>query len=249
MTLKWDCAEIQIIGEREVQEDYSRYLSKDGNILCVLADGMGGHAAGEVAAKLAVDTFVNSAVEAGGPWFESFFNAANDANTAIAASSRENPERDGMGCTLIGVDLSDERLRWISIGDSRLMHFSKNDLRRVNADHSMATRLDTLARAGEITEEEARNDPTRHMLLYALTGDQLGTVDFNRKGLPIAEGDIIILASDGIDTLELREIASILNKFADWKASDIGRALVSAVIKCGNPRQDNTSVMVIRATG
>ena len=247
MTLRWECADIQIVGDRSNQEDYCRFHAEEDALLCVLADGMGGHAAGEVAAKLAVDTFLETCLQEKRPWSDSFIPALNEANRAIARSVNADPSREGMGCTLVAADLSGDILRWISVGDSSLLHYSGGELHKLNADHSMAAQLDALVRKGEITEEQARQDPSRHMLLSALTGEPVGRTDFNPKGRQLAAGDLILLASDGLDTLGTEQTTARLDAYAQWSADDIGRALVSAVVKCGKPGQDNTTVMVLRA--
>lgn len=247
MTLEWDFAAVQIIGEREKQEDYCRFYCEDGKLLAVLADGMGGHASGEVAARLAVNTFVSLASEAGFPWSNCFFNALNESNKSLGDAVRREPALEGMGCTLIGAEIADETIRWISVGDSRLFHLFDGNLRRINADHSMAAQLEAMVQSGDVSEEEARNSPSRHMLLSAVTGDQISRVDVNARGLPVVAGDIILVASDGIDTLNMMELEALLRKYAAWNAADLGRSIISAVVKHGRQNQDNITVMVIRA--
>ncbi|MDJ0930639.1 hypothetical protein [Breoghania sp.] len=82
-------------------------------------------------------------------------------------------------------------LRWISVGDSSLFHLASGPLLKINADHSMAAQLAALVRKGEITAEQAGKDPSRHMLLSALTGEHIARTDFKPKGVPIELGDII----------------------------------------------------------
>ncbi|WP_321501862.1 protein phosphatase 2C domain-containing protein [Breoghania sp.] len=248
MTLYWDCADIQVIGERKGQEDYSRFHVESDGALCILADGMGGHAAGDVAARLAVDTFLTTCLEVGFPWADHFLFALNEANKAIAAGVREEPARQGMGCTLVAVELRDGRLRWLSVGDSRLYLYRGGDLSRLNADHSMAGRLDALVATGEISVEQANADPSRNMLLSALTGEQIGLTDYNFRGRDVGAGDLVVLASDGLDTLDRAELHACLERYSGWRAEDIARGLVSCVIKRGRPRQDNTTALVVRVT-
>lgn len=247
MTLTWDHADVQILGDRKNQEDFCRFHVADRALLCVLADGMGGHAAGEVAAQLAVDAFMSVCLEREYGWYEAFVDALKAANDAIRERVCVEPDKAGMGCTLVAAEISEATVRWISVGDSRLLRFSQGALGQLNADHSMAAHLDALARSGEISTEQAQSDPSRHMLLAALTGDDLGRIDYNPRGRSLAAGDLIILASDGLDTLARPVLEERLSQYAHWRAGDIARALVSAVIKAGKPAQDNTTVMVTRA--
>lgn len=247
MSLQWECASYQIVGGREEQEDYCSHHDFGRSLLCVVADGMGGHAAGATAARLAVTSFMEVASAAASPRSNSFINALDDANRAIAAHVADHPQTEGMGCTLIGAELDGDHLRWISVGDSKLFHRSGETLAQVNADHSMASRLQIAVKNGDMTEEEAAASPSRHILLSALTGEEIAKVDYSVKGRAVRAGDMIILASDGIDTLTPARIAGILTESEAGDTADICRALLDAVTACAHPRQDNTTVMVARA--
>ncbi|WP_417691496.1 PP2C family protein-serine/threonine phosphatase [Roseibium sp.] len=242
----WDFAALQAIGQREQQEDYCAFLEANDAVLAVLADGMGGHEAGEIAARLSVDTFIKAIQAMDGPWAGSFLSAVHAANTALSSHVDQHPERAGMGCTLIGADIAPDCIRWVSVGDSRLYLFSNDTLEQLNADHSMGSRLDGLAARGEITFEQAQTDESRHMLLSALTGEQIELLDYSRKARVLSSGDLIILASDGLDSLTREDVQERLSKYKNWKASDIARGLLSAVLKCGKPRQDNISIIVVK---
>ncbi|NVK33438.1 MAG: serine/threonine-protein phosphatase [Rhodobacteraceae bacterium] len=247
MTANWAYADVQTIGERANQEDFCRAYAQGDQLLCVLADGMGGHAAGEIASKMVVDKFIDIATAGSSTsWSEYFLNAIDSANNTLSDAVRQNPELEGMGTTLVAAEFREAEVRWLSIGDSTLYLFSGGNLRRLNADHSMGARLDTLVKSGEITQEQANKDPSRHMLLSAITGDQLGLMDYTPKGIHLSPGDIIVLASDGLDTLPLDDLCSRLERYRKWNPSDIARALISAVAKKGAPRQDNTTVMVVK---
>lgn len=247
MTSNWSFAEVQTIGERANQEDFCRFHHDNERLLCVLADGMGGHAAGEVASRLVVETFIKDAIsDETQNWSDCFLNAIDTANATLSDTMSQTPDYEGMGTTIVATELRDNTLRWLSVGDSSLYRFSSQGLQRLNADHSMGARLDMLVKSGEISQEQADNDPSRHMLLSAITGDQLGLMDYRTRGIPLEPDDIILLASDGLDTLTNQEISERLENYRHWKPADIARALVSAVAKKGAPRQDNTTIMVIK---
>lgn len=247
MSIEWRAATAQHIGGRAAQEDDCAVHAGDGALLCILADGMGGHAAGAMAAKLSVRNFLRVARDGGSPRANTFIEALNAANDSIARYVGEHPESRGMGATLVGVDIEDETLRWISVGDSALYHLSAGGFQRVNADHSMAGRLAFAVQNGEMSPEEARNSPSRHLLLSAVTGDHISKIDVNLRGRPVAAGDVVIIASDGLDTLEPAEIADIAGRDPLASAETICRSLIDAVIGRGLAGQDNTTVIVARA--
>jgi protein phosphatase len=94
--------------------------------------------------------------------------------------------------------------------------------------------------------EAARNDPRRHMLRSALTGETLELVDVSRKPLPLEPGDYVLLASDGIHTIEDAEISRVVAAYSDDGPEAIAGALIRAVEQVRDPHQDNITVIVVR---
>ena len=241
----------QSLGDREKQEDAVRVArqSADGNnsdLLMLLSDGMGGHAGGEIASNLALDTFK-----------EHFENGSTNmrprgrlqesleaANEAIAAEVARNPELKGMGCTLVGVLVAAGRLVWVSVGDSILFLLRHGQLRRLNANHSYFGELLELVERGEISLQEAEAHPKKNALLSVLTGAPIKMVDLNV--IETDPGDVLILASDGLETLSDDDIARIAQANASKGPSAISDALLNAVKGRGRPRQDNTSIIVMQ---
>lgn len=176
------------------------------------------------------------------------------ANAEIAKQTAANPALSGMGTTLVGVafkgaatDTGDTAsLDWVSVGDSPLYLFRGGEIALLNEDHSLAPALDLLAAEGTITTEAARNDPRRHMLRSAVTGEELDMIDLSRKPLTLQPGDIIVLASDGIHTLNEAEIARIVAAYIDDGCQGIANALVRSIENQRMPHQDNATIMVIR---
>ena len=153
----------------------------------------------------------------------------------------------GMGATLIGAAFGPAGLEWVSVGDSPLYLLRDGRLQLVNEDHSLAPLLDELARAGRISEEQARNDSRRHMLRSAVTGEDLDLVDLSHKPLVLASGDHVVLASDGIHTIDDTDITRIITAYADDGPQAIADALVRSVENMRDPHQDNFTVIVVRA--
>ena len=247
MAVTWDYASGQSLGGRQEQEDYCDVQKNDEAVVCVLADGMGGHAAGAMAAQLAVSHFLKSTAEARTPRSDNFLPALYASNDAIADYVSNHPDCEGMGCTLIGVELDPNGLRWISVGDSKIFWKTGNGIAQINADHSMAGRLAIAVKNGEMTEQEARDSPSRHLLLSAVTGDHISKLDYNAQGLSAAPGDVLIIATDGIDTLTLSEIDALLDRHKKDNVTTISQALIGAVADRALPRQDNTTLIVARA--
>jgi serine/threonine protein phosphatase PrpC len=242
-------SQIQYVGDRDRQEDAGeiRVLDSGGGILLsVLSDGMGGHAGGEVASKLAVKTFFSA--------FESFkinsiqgrlSAAIQAANSEIAQEITRSPSLEGMGCTLVGLVITDESMFWISVGDSLLYLFRDGKLSRLNADHSMAPVLGKLVEAGQLSVAELKVHPQRNALRSAVTGEAMELIDVSQVPLQLYANDIVVCATDGILTLKESEISAILKKLKSSHANEIAKALVQAVKDRARSRQDNTTVQVL----
>ncbi|MEM1364323.1 MAG: protein phosphatase 2C domain-containing protein [Pseudomonadota bacterium] len=243
----------QIQGERPYQEDAFDTLVVDelrGPFIAALADGMGGHAAGDVAAELAVTTFfdrLRSVLTAGSSSVPLFEDACLAANEAIGAHSSAHPDTSGMGTTFIGVELLDHGVRWISVGDSIVYLVGAQEIERVNADHSMAPRLDAAARRGEISFAEAAASPSRSALISAVTGDEISRIDFPAQPRPMAADDWLVVASDGLDTLGAAEVARIVREAGHkGDAQAVCKSLLDTITEVARPNQDNTTVIALR---
>jgi protein phosphatase len=126
------------------------------------------------------------------------------------------------------------------------MLYRRGEIALLNEDHSLAPELDRMAEAGHISIEEARRDPRRHMLRSAVTGDEIDLVDISRKPLAVEPGDYVILASDGLQTLEQSEVERIVSAYAADGASAVAQALIRAVEAVRDPHQDNATVVAVR---
>lgn len=215
-------------------------------LLAVVADGMGGHAGGEVAGELACETFVAAFTAADGAVGERLEGALDAGNKAIAARAAEDDELRGMGCTLIGAWVDGEGLRWVSVGDSLLLLFRAPEVLRLNADHSLGAFLDDQAHKKLISAAEAESNPYRNALRSALTGKAIEIVDLHAEPYPLAAGDWVVLASDGIASLDGDEIGDIVYASREGAPETMADNLIAAVLAKQEPEQDNTTVIVIR---
>ena len=222
-------------------------------LVAVLADGMGGHAGGALASRMACESFIKSYAaadlpeKAELPETERLVEALRAANDAIAATVSTNPMLTGMGSTLVGVVFSTAGVEWVSVGDSPLLLYRRGEIAMLNEDHSLAPELDRMAAAGKISAEEALKDPRRHMLRSAVTGDDIDMVDVSRTPLRIEPGDYVILASDGLQTLETSEIERVVTAYAADGPQAVANALIRAVEAVRDPHQDNATVVAVRA--
>ena len=237
------------VGARSAQEDYSRFsLVPAGTaLLAVLADGVGGQTGGQVASQTAVNSFLATFNASSATSVAAKLGAAlNQANTVLAVSVNNRPELDGMGCTLVGVHIGEHGLQWISVGDSPLFLFRGGKLIRLNADHSMKPVIEEAVRQGKISQEDALRHPDRNAIRSAVSGEALTMIDTPVAPMPLNKRDVILLASDGLLTLSVDEIVKVLGDHADALPQVIANALVKAVTSKQKPRQDNTTVQVIK---
>jgi serine/threonine protein phosphatase PrpC len=137
-------------------------------------------------------------------------------------------------------------LQWISVGDSPLFLFREGALIRLNDDHSLSPLIDARAERGEITHEEAANHPDRHTLQAALLGMPLMMIDAPAEPMPLKSGDIVISASDGIFTLTDKALEELLSFGKHTTADKIADAIIFAIRRINNDRQDNTTVGVVK---
>ena len=246
----------QIQGDRGYQEDdFSIRLLTDDNapadedrLLLVLADGMGGHAGGAVASETVVQAFQDAFHQTPDGIADRFNAGVSTANDAVKEKQQADPNLSEMGTTLVAAVVIGPVLYWVSVGDSLLWVFRGGSLHRLNADHSMRPVLQDLVELGRMTEEEALNDPRANQLRSAIFGDAVSLIDMNADGFGLERGDLVVLASDGLETLPDEALAEVIMAGAD-DAQGIVEALLDGVARAGRPGQDNTTALVYRVGG
>jgi protein phosphatase len=208
--------------------------------LYAVADGMGGHVGGEVAARVAVET-LEQAFERE-PTIEGLREAFSEANAAVWHESQSNADLRGMGTTLtavalVGGDEDHDTLALANVGDSRAYVYSEGHLFQVTADHSLA---EERMRHGEMTVAEAAVHPQRHILTRALGVSS--EVQTDLWELQLQTGDRVLLCSDGLSNeVGMKEMAAILGEVGD-PAEAAGR-LVDVANEHGG--SDNITVVVV----
>jgi PPM family protein phosphatase len=214
-------------------------------LTAALADGMGGHAGGALASGTACSTFLAAYGSSSGDVPARLDEALQLANQAIAAQVVENPSLNGMGCTLIGTTFSAPGIQWVSVGDSPLFLVRGGEIVLLNEDHSLAPEIDKLAAAGKISWDQAKSDPRRHFLRSALTGTEIDLTDRSHRPLALQTDDVVVLASDGIHTLDHAEILRVITAYAAEGPDAIAEALIRTVEGVRDPFQDNTTVVAV----
>jgi PPM family protein phosphatase len=254
---RFDVASAISQGRRPYQEDA---LVADFSLgadfgFAVLADGMGGHAAGDVASKIVVtEVFSELKLQSGDPSAfstslpEILRDAAVAANDCVKGHIAAHAETTGMGATLLAPVLVGRKLYWISIGDSPLLLYRDGEVRQLNEDHSMAPQIDFMVRTGLITEEVGRNHPDRSCLTSVLGGEEIARIDCPSEPLELKDGDILIVASDGIQYLAYDEIEDLLRTHSEKPSRWLADALLSRLESHDDPEQDNASFSVIKVS-
>jgi PPM family protein phosphatase len=216
---------------REQNEDCFGYR----NNLFVVADGMGGHEAGEVASAIAVQIILNS--EFGTDIRQSLKDAVLKANDVILKETEQHPEYDGMGTTIAVLVLNGEQGYLAHIGDSRIYIWSNGELQQITKDHSLVAEL---VKNGGITEEEAKTHPQRNVLTRALGTQGLDEVEI--KEISITRGDKLLLCTDGLSgLLDDNDLKILLNKAET--PQDTVNILIDTANERGGP--DNITVILI----
>ena len=249
-TPRWTPYACSSQGKRAYQEDDYGVLESfgapdQGDLLLVLADGMGGERGGAIASKLAIRQFIASFKNSSAVSFpQRLGESLEQANQTIADEVASRPfELSGMGCTLLAAVLSTTDLYWISVGDSPLWICRDGQLTRLNQDHSYRAVLAQQVASGELSAEAAQRHPYQNALLSAVTGAALNMIDLPSESYALHPGDQILLASDGLLTLSEETIAERLMK------SESGRAcqrLLATVTAADHPYQDNVTVLLAR---
>ena len=206
-----------------------------GARLLALADGMGGHAAGEVASQLVIAHLAHlDDDEPGGDLLSKLDRAVHDGNSAIAREVEENPDLEGMGTTLTAILFAGDRLGLVHIGDSRGYLLRDGELAQITKDDTF---VQTLVDEGRITAEEAHSHPQRSLIMRALTGHEVEPTLIMREA---RVGDRYLLCSDGLsDPVSHETILEAL------KLADVGESadrLIELALRGGGP--DNVTVVV-----
>ena len=216
--------------------------NSENSVLMAVADGMGGHRAGEVASSIAIsylskrfnETFFKMNKASAVEWIK---NCVNEINAQIFKYTEENPESKGMGTTLVMAIVTDEYILFGNIGDSSGYVMKDEKLHKVTHDHTL---VNLLLAAGELTEEEAKNHPKKNILMNALGINDPIEIDVFDCNMEVNE---ILLCSDGLTTMITEEqIERVL-----LDDLEIEEKVIKLIKKANNRGgNDNVSVAYLR---
>lgn len=229
------------IGRRRKLNQDSIYASKQpiGNLpnVFIVADGMGGHNAGDYASKYTIETMVEEIThsEEKNP-VKILARAIEVANERIRRRAGEDASMSGMGTTVVAATLSGSSMEVANVGDSRL-YVVNSGIRQITRDHSL---VEEMVRMGGIDRSEARNHPDKNIITRAIGASDTVNVDF--FSVELEKGDIVLMCSDGLtNMLEDEEIQRIMNSQQSIQAK--AQELVKAANNNGG--KDNIAVILI----
>ncbi len=226
---------------RSLNED-SFFVSEPDNtdtVFAIVADGMGGHNAGEVASENAVEILKKDIQERHGESPENILiGAISEANTKIYEMSKKGKELSGMGTTITACVIEKNTVTAAQVGDSRLYLIRGDEINQITKDHSL---VEMLIDSGAITKEEAKNHPQKNVITRAIGTDETVEADFYE--FKTKKGDVILLCSDGlVNMLDDTEILSVVKSSGDFKSA--ANTLVENAEKAGGT--DNITVVLIK---
>lgn len=211
--------------QREGNEDSGLISSK----LVAVADGMGGHAGGEVASTIAISALNSKHINE-----DSLLTVTKEIDITIVSRSKSQPNLVGMGTTLTALHINNESVQLLHVGDSRCYAFTGGKLIQLSQDHTV---MQELIDQGRITPDEAMNHPQRSLLTQALMGDS--GIEPVVQVYPIKLGDQFLLCSDGLTAvLSDFEISKIIKKYS---GQELVENLVAETKAKGAP--DNVTVI------
>jgi PPM family protein phosphatase len=243
--LRFETAEVSLLGDREENQDRAAIQTNDGGVLLVVADGMGGHSGGALAAEVAVDSLCRSFAQAAPEvdsreFLAAAVAAAHDAVVVVG-------EKVGIGsrprATCAVCMVRDDHAVWAHVGDSRVYLARAGAVVTRTRDH---TPIESLLQDGLISEEEIAGHPMRHYVEYCLGGIAERPLITIAAPVTLAPGDLVLVCSDGFwSGLSEAEIGAGPEEgmmLQDWLARMAGRA-----VRVGTPYSDNTTVLALLA--
>ncbi len=218
-----------------------------GSKLFVVADGMGGHAGGETASRITVETVVQSLLSDKNSSLnmdpaDLLMGAIHRANTSVFSTAEKNKALAGMGTTVVSMYFSGNKIFVGHVGDSRVYLARKNQIWQVTKDHSL---VNEKLKAGVITREQMKKDKSRNVITRSVGFESSVLVDIYQKEISV--GDLYLACSDGLSgMMEDREILETIDQLG-WEGDDLN-PLVGTLIEKANQHggDDNVTCVVVR---
>ncbi|MGR3763812.1 Stp1/IreP family PP2C-type Ser/Thr phosphatase [Rossellomorea sp. NS-SX7] len=218
------------------------FKNSHGDYLAVVADGMGGHRAGDVASQLAISTLKGmwentdkfKTADQAENWLKT---TINEVNQEVYSYSQSHTECEGMGTTLVGAICTSLFATIVNIGDSRGYILNENGFHQLTEDHTL---VNELVRSGEITKEDAEHHPRKNVILRAIGTE--ATISMDIKTIMFEDDDVLLLCSDGLSNkVSEQEMKEILSN--DDSLGNKGEKLVHLANDYGG--EDNITVLIV----
>ena len=227
--------------ERSVNQDYVYYsLTETGSLpnLFLVADGMGGHKAGDMASRYTVETFVSLVQDSTLKDPVSIINnAVTQVNRRLLQKAAESENYEGMGTTLVAATVYDNILRVANVGDSRL-YILGNEITQITRDHSL---VEEMVSMGEINREQARNHEKKNIITRAIGG--YDTVEAEMFSVDLKPNDCILMCTDGLSNMvEDSQMLEIISD-TDTDLDEKGRILIREANRNGG--KDNIAIVLV----
>ncbi|MFC7442388.1 Stp1/IreP family PP2C-type Ser/Thr phosphatase [Laceyella putida] len=233
---------------RDLNEDSTGLIvTKSGAVIAIVADGMGGHQAGDVASREAVDTIqkvlrVEDLDVSTDEKSDLLLHAVGKANERVYTLATENSHMQGMGTTTIAAIVDEHEVVLAHVGDSRAYVLHNGGLYQLTEDHSY---VNLLRKHGQITEEEARNHPQRNMIVRAVGTSE--DVEVDLINTPWSDGDLLLLCSDGLTTMVSEREIGIVMSSTSMNIEEKADKLIQLALEAGG--NDNISLILLQHTG
>jgi protein phosphatase len=231
--------------KRKVNQD--SFLMEPGSKLFVVADGMGGHAGGETASKLTVETVIQSilsdkAANLSAEPGDLLMGAIHRANTAVHSTAEKNKALAGMGTTVVTMFFNAGKMYVGHVGDSRVYMARRHQIWQLTKDHSL---VNEKLKAGIITRDQMKRDRSRNVITRSVGFESSVLVDIYEK--EVSTGELYLACSDGLSGMvDDTEILKTIDELG-WEGEDL-MPLVNTLIEkaCNNGGDDNVTVVVAR---
>ncbi|MCQ6265744.1 Stp1/IreP family PP2C-type Ser/Thr phosphatase [Fictibacillus sp. WQ 8-8] len=233
---------------RQHNEDSGGVFTKGEHFLALIADGMGGHKAGDVASSKTIQSFeeawnasseeISETPVKAEEWL---LETVTQTNLDLHQYANKNIDCSGMGTTLVGALCTPSYLTILHIGDSRVYYFSEKKLIQKTEDHTL---VNELVRSGQLSETEAENHPRKNVILRALGTDD--HIDVDIQTISWGEGDIVLLCSDGLSNKVTRETMENILNDDNLSLEDKADRLVNLANEAGG--EDNITIGLVHYT-
>lgn len=235
---------LSLSGGREYNEDAVQFSNNEQIGCWTLADGLGGHGGGDVAAQVATDAVMQAFAAHAECTAEALMTYVEQARAAVVRRQESDVSRAGMRTTLVVLVADERQALWAHVGDSRLYYFKQGTLHKRTLDHSVPQ---AMVEAGQIQPAQIRFHEDRNRLLRSLGGRDEIRATIESKPQPIAPGDAFLLASDGFWEY-ITETAMELDLAKSSTAAEWLRAMERRLRTVTAPEQDNLSAVAVVAT-